>query len=465
MRSRPIHCLALLLVASCASPQAETSDTAPETLVDENTEQPVVIDAGSAAYGDLSPSDARALIATYTEAGRAAAGDDLTRTVSLEGERKNDGRRMVTALRLKNGKVLYGRAISDNGKNVEFQFETETGMKGTTTVAYAALHPESVADLMLARAGDRDAGALMDVGEYAAAQGMYDVARVSYLAAAEADPSVEQIAEARLIALANQVSAEELARGQDAVGSGNDKSARRILRRVQREFAGMPAADDAAAAVAQIDARLAQRKVDAKRDRQLAPIQKLYEDSVNLTGKGLEKADRPTTAIRSYLLARTKATSARRKVDAAHRAGERSGDGELVNHLDDLSSRLDMQEIDNELQLATSYLDQGEYGRARTAANAVLAIDNDDQEALSLLTRIGEAEEESRYDNQDDYYNNYWGAGRGVGWYRWRRRRPTAYPRGWYPGRGQRWGGIRSGGIRSGGARRSGIRVGGAIRR
>ena len=135
----------------------------------------------------------------------------------------------------------------------------------------------------------------------------------------------------------------------------------------------------------------------------------------------------------------------------------------MLDTLDDLSARLDMQEVDNEIQLATSYLDKGDYGRARTAANAALAIDADDQEALSLLTRIGEAEEESRYDNYDDYYNGYWRNGRGIGWYRWRRRRPTAYPRGWYPGRGARWGGIRRGGI--GGGVRGGVRVGGAIRR
>jgi len=465
LRLRPVHCLTIALLASCASdPGGSPTTTAdaprPDAVTAEAAETFVLIGAGTGVYGDLSPADAHAIIATYSEEGRAAAGDELTRAVSFEGTQADDSRRVVTALRLKTGKLLAGRVISDDGHVVEFQFETETGMKGTTSVKYSALHPDSVADLMLARAGERDAGALMDVAEYAASKGMYDVARVSYLAAAQADPAVLQIAESRLIALADQVSSQELTRGRDAAGAGDDRTARRILRRVQREFAGMPAADNAAAAVAEIDARMAERKIDVKRQKQLAPIQKLFDDSVNLTGKGLQKSDRPTTAIRSYLLARSKATSARRKVKAAHRMAERSGDTELVDNLDDLDARLDMQERDNEIQLGTSYLDKRDYSKARTAARAALAIDDQDQEALALLTRIGEAEEEARYSNYDDYYNGYWRNGRGVGWYRWRRRRPTPYPRGWYPGRGASWGSIRGGAVR-----RGGVRGGGAFRR
>ncbi len=481
MRFRPAHCLVLVLLASCASETASTSTDAPraESTVRDgvvaDTESNVpLIDAGTGAYGDLRPDDARAILATYSDEGRESASTALTRTVSFQSPGANDGRRIVTALRLRNGKLLAGRVVSDDGNVVEFQFETETGMKGTTSVKYGALHPDSVADLMLARAGERDAGALMDVAEYAVTQGMYDVARVSYLAAAQADPDVLQIAEARLVALADQVSVKELARGESAAISGDDHRARRILRRVQREFAGMPAADSAAAAVAAIDARLAEQKIDARRQKQLTPIQKLLDDSLNLTGKGLQRADRPTTAIRSYLLARSKTTSARRKVGAAQRMATRSGDAEMIDSLDDFAARLDLQERDNEIQLGTSYLDKGDYSRARTATRAALAIDNKDEEALSLLTRIGEAEEESRYDNYNDYYNGYWGVGSGVGWYRWRRHRSTAYPRGWYPGRGHSWGGIHRGGIRnggirgggiSGGGRRTGIRVGGAIRR
>ncbi len=51
----------------------------------------------------------------------------------------------MTALRLREGKLLAGRVLSDDGGAVEFAFRTPQGVAGTTRVRYADIHPESIA--------------------------------------------------------------------------------------------------------------------------------------------------------------------------------------------------------------------------------------------------------------------------------------------------------------------------------
>ncbi len=76
---------------------------------------------------------------------------------------------------------------------------------------------------MLSRADEQDAGALMEIAEYAAREGLYEIARVHYLAAAEQDEAVAGIAQRRLLDLAQQASDSELRRGHDAAASGDEE--------------------------------------------------------------------------------------------------------------------------------------------------------------------------------------------------------------------------------------------------
>jgi hypothetical protein len=399
-------------------------------------------DAESALWGDAPIADRAELLAFLEEGTNGDPGDGTVAVSLTEGEAPQGGHE-VRALRLRNGQLLAGQLVSDDGTSVEFAFETAEGVRGTTRVAYADIHPESVAELMLARADQKDTGALMEIAEFAARKGLYEIARVHYLAAADQDEAVAGIAQRRLMDMAISVSEDELQRGSDAVEAGNDATARRILRRVQREFAGTQAAEDAAAAIQQIDDRMAAKKLDAAREKRLTPIRDLLADADELTTKGLRDAHKASAAIRSYMAARSKAASARRRIPTALRAAERSGDDELRGALDDLDRRVDAQEIDNETHLATAYLDKGDFSRARQAANAVLALDGQNREALSLLGQIRSAEEELRASTYDVY------------WYRYRRRYGVyPYPRRWYPRRGVGWGTIRRGGsIRGGGTR------------
>lgn len=436
------------LAAACASPEGGAPRVTPATGPTAAGAPADVLDVPGTLWGDPTGAEAAELRAFLDADTGDDATDGLTRTVSNTTPVPAPTGHEVRALRLRNGQLLAGTLVADDGSSVEFAFETAEGVRGTTRVAYADIHPESVAELMLTRADEGDSGALIDIAEYAAAEGLYEIARIHYLAAADRDPAVRSIAEQRLQALADEVANAELTRGRGAVAAGDDGVARRILRRVQREFAGTPAADRAAAEIAAIDERAAERKLDAAREKRLEPIRGLLAEAGKMTDAGLRRAHEPSQAIRSYMGARSKADAARKRLPAARSAGEKSDDAELLGALDDLAARLDEQDVDNETHLATAYLDKGDFTRARQAANSVLVIDPRNREALSLLTQIRAAEEERRSETYD------------VWWYRYRRHRGVyPYPYRWYPQRGVGWGSIRRGGVPAGGGSRPPIGV------
>ena len=433
---------AIVLATACATSDdgTTTNDLSANVAGVEVAPGAAVIDPDHAMWGDAAAVDRNELLAFFAETAARDAGDD-TIAVSFTGSNEAPpAGHDIRALRLRSGHLLAGQLVSDDGATVEFAFETAQGIKGTTRVAYAEIHPESVAELMLARADQGDSGALMEIAEYAAREGLYELARAYYLAAAEQDSAVADIAERRLVDLAQSVSDAEVQRGMDALEGGDDASARRILRRVQHEFSGTPVAEDAAATIAAIDARLAAKKLDAAREKRLTPIRELLADADQLTGEGLSAALSPEKATRSYLAARSKADSARRRIPPVRRVAQQSGDDETLAALEDLERRLDSQDVDNETQLATAYLERGDFTRARQAATAVLALDAGNREALALLGQISAAQEELRADTYDAW------------WYRQRRRyRVYPYPHRWYPRRGVGWGTIRrTGSIRSG---------------
>ncbi len=466
----PRMSLVLVGLAACASPYVEEAEVGAQSA---RTAQPAPIAQSAPAEiaTTVSDGDGVPMVADVRDAPTDAYGtaphgslDDLmalfgaprdagtSRTVSTRDARTKPRPHVVTALRLSNGAVMAGRVLEDDGDKVTFEFATNGGI-GTTAFRYVNLHPETIAELMLARADQGDAAALIDIAEFAAASDLYEVARVHYLAAAEADPTVAEIAEAQLMALATEASNGEYARAAAKADTGEDAQARRIFRRVQREFAGTAAADEATARIAEIDTRTKERKLDATREKQLAPLRKALGSAVDNTNKGMGAQMGSTTATRAFLAARSRTDSARSRAKTALRSAERKGDDTLVAELKNMSQRIDEQDIDNELQLGNAYLDQRAFSKARIAANSVLKIDPQNIEARTLLAQIAGAEREL-----PDSDNDVWDT-------RYRRHyhgRPYPYPRRWYPGRQPRH--IRTGVTRTGAGAGGGFRLGGSVR-
>jgi hypothetical protein len=429
--------LVVLAMAACASDQApvQQPDTAkaPTMVVEEfevETEADVYIDPVANIYGDAPFVEDTVLV----QMGSDADGNDMTRLVSTA-----DGglppltieQDEIGGVMLKSGKHLTGKVVSDDGNRVQLEVRTKSGATATTGVSYSQLHPRSVCELSVARTEENDMAGHQAIAEYAEAHGLLMIARVHYSHVAENDPALADAAKASIARLAERASTSELARGRKALAKGTGKTGERILLRLQREFPGTPAANDAARLLSDFQETKQSERMAAKRDKKLDPILSLYHLSQTETRSGVAQSASDTRALKDLRQARKHALSAESKLASAMRFAD--GDPALQQALASLKDQINEQFIDNQLHIAGISLAKGDLKGANQAVGEALERDPDNREGIALRTRI-DVEEHS---DDDDWV--------------WRRRRgdyPFGYRR--YGSRG--WDGTRADGASRGGA-------------
>ncbi len=433
---------AFLVVASlaatasaCAAPAAEgvatrraqlVAEASPQLVTKPGVIQPVgvtfVADGATDIYGDASLD---VLLTEQRRISLPAAGSDVLAggRVPASFEAEADGRTVqsATAVRMRNGRVVTGRLLDDDGESIQLEIGTDSGGTATTRLRYSELHPRTVCELRSRRLPDDDASGHLAIGKYAADNGLYDIARVHYMHAGTlgGDHGVE--ADQRLMVLLDTASRSELARARSALDAGKEREGDRILERLQREFPGSAAAGEGARLYAARTARRAAVEREAALIKLFAPVDKLYAQALEHTRKGLAEAENSRRAAASFKAARDRVLQAEGRLGRlAKRNGSTDGvEAAVASTGDSLSSHF----VANQIHLASVEMTRGKFDTALGAVNEAIGRDSSNREALSLRARIETGSAAARHDDEWRRLGRYHSGGihRGFYPYGWRR--------------------------------------------
>lgn len=296
-------------------------------------------------------------------------------------------------IKLKNGKVLAGRATAYDSERKVLSFRTEDGQQ--MDLALDELDQRSVY-LVHTSLVPKDSGkGQLQLANFARDIGLYSHAARRYEYAEKADPSLKEQVEKERVLLRKLAADYCLNSAQEALRKGDSKEAQKWLALLIEKLPNEPQADQAAAL-------LEQHYVAERNSRDDELEQKLSAQLEKDLKKGKEHYDRMITRTKDGLTAKNSGKSVNLWKGAIE-------DGEVVlKELERLAKKYPddpkVQEgvpkyrqltidqmVEAHLHLASNYTIDSSYEKALKETNKALALDPRNSQALAQRARIEQA--------------------------------------------------------------------------
>jgi hypothetical protein len=303
-------------------------------------------------------------------------------------------------IRLKNGTVLSGRATAYDDDHQILSFRTEDGQEGqwplneldarAVYLVYASVIPKE------------DGKGQLQLASFARDVGLYEHAARRYGYARDADPLLAADVERELAELRRVAAEDCLARAKEAQQKGNEKEAQKWLAILLERLPNEPQAAEAAAMVEAGYAREANARDDA-----------LEREHATLLERDLKKGKQHYDAM----IERTRDGLTARNIATAEGLWKRAlDDGEVVlKEIERLAKKYPddprvqdgavqyrqltiEQMIEIHLHLASQYTASASFKKAMKQANAALALDPRNGQAMAARARIELASNDGLFD-------------------------------------------------------------------
>lgn len=314
---------------------------------------------------------------------------------------------------MKSGDQYQGSVVSDNGKEVLFR-TTDGEEMG---LPLADMSPESVYQIDLGRIALTDAKGQMQLGDEAAAAGLWANAKRHYHQAVEDDPSLESQFDSKMEALRNDTGNALLAEAKENLKTGDQAGAATHLSLLLTQVPQASAAKEASTMLDTLHANMSEQRQATQKTEQsaeiqqaLTPAERAYQDSQRLVKEGLQAGTDQGRAIDLFNQAVQRGNDGRNELKTLSSSGNTTPG--LPQAMKQLDGELVGQICNADVQLANVYNQRSSYNDANAVVNSGLAIDPTNEELLSLRSQIA----------SNSASNSY-----GYGpWYG--RRRPVATP-------------------------------------
>lgn len=299
-------------------------------------------------------------------------------------------------IKLKSGKVVSGQATKYDPVKQVLSFRTDDGKDMTYTMDQ--LDSRSVYLVYASAVGKDNGKGQLQLANFARDAGLYEHAARRYGYAEKADPSLKAEIEPARAELRRQAADYCLANARAAQAKGDAKGAQEWLSILLEKLPNEPQAADAAAMVEQGYAREANARDDAlEQDNQEALQKELkkakerYDSMIEKTSQGLT-ARNSSKSEAQWRSAIDDGTAVIKELDAF--AKRHAGDAnleDLAAHYRQLTTE---QLVEIRLHLASQYMTQTNLNGALKEANAALALDSKNGDALAARARIEQAANE-----------------------------------------------------------------------
>ena len=299
-------------------------------------------------------------------------------------------------IKLKTGKVVSGRATAYDPDKQVLSFRLDDGEEKQYTMDQ--LDQRSVYLVYASVIPKENGKGQLQLANFARDAGLYEHSARRYGYAEEADPSLKAEVEKGRAELRKRAADACLANARAAQAKGDRKEAQKWLSIVIEKLPNEPQAAEAAAMIDQVYASEANARDDALEKEHEALLQKDLK-------KGKQKYDAMIEGTREGLTARSSSKSENlwkkaiddgktvlkelEKIEKKYADDQRVQDG--VARYRQLTVE---QLVDLHLHLASQYMTNSSLREAQKQANAALALDPRNQQALAQRARIEQASNE-----------------------------------------------------------------------
>jgi tetratricopeptide (TPR) repeat protein len=296
-------------------------------------------------------------------------------------------------IKLKSGNVVSGRATKYDSVKQVLSFRTEDGKDVTYTMDQ--LDPRSVY-LVYASAMPRDNGkGQLQLASLARDAGLYEHAARRYGYALEADPSLKAEVDRERAELRRRAADACLANARAAEAKGNAKETQEWLSILLEKLPDEPQAAEAAAMVEEGYAREANARDDALEreyvdllEKDLKKAKQRYDQMIERTREGLTARN----ASKSETLWKGAIEDGEVVLEELERVANKYGDDPRIQEGAQRYRELTIDQlIEARLHLASRYTTSTNFNAALKQANAALALDPKNGQALAARARIEQA--------------------------------------------------------------------------
>jgi len=302
-------------------------------------------------------------------------------------------------IKLKSGAVVKGRATAYDSEKEVLSYHTDDGKDVRYTMDQ--LDSRSVYLVYASVIPKDNAKGQLQLANFARDAGLYEHAARRYGYAAE-DPQYKEQVEKERIVLRNKAADYCLQNARAAQGKGDAKEAQKWLSIVTTRLPDSPQAAEASALLDQTFAREANARDDELEQKYESLLQKdlkrgkqKYDDMLELTRKGLT-ARNSSQAENHWENAIQDGEDVLKEIDKLLK--KYSDDERVVEGASRYRDLTVQQLVELHLHLASSYTTSSSFKKATKEANAALALDPQNAQALSQRARIEQAANEGLID-------------------------------------------------------------------
>ncbi len=300
------------------------------------------------------------------------------------------------SIKLKNGRVLNGRATAYDADKKVLSFRTDDGQDQTYTLDQ--LDQRSVYMVNTSLIAQDNAKGQLQLANYARDIGLYAHAARRYGYAETADPSLKDEIEKQRVTLRKMAADYCMKNAQDMIAKNDIKGAEEWLTTMVQKLPDEPQTEQARALLEQHytqernarDDKLEQEHADLLQG-DLKKGKEFYDRMITRTKEGLT-AKNSGTAVSTWKSALGDGKGVLKEIDRL--AKKYASDAKVQDGAAKYRKLTTDQMVDLHLHLASSYTTSSSYKDALKETNAALALDPGNQNALAQRARIEQASSE-----------------------------------------------------------------------
>ena len=299
---------------------------------------------------------------------------------------------IAETLVLSDGTRLDGKATAYESTTETLTWQLETGK--TRDIKLSEMRPSSAYRVLKGQVPKDNGEGQLQLANFARDIEYFAHSVRHYEYALKADPSLQSRVDAEVETLKTRAATWGMARAREAIAKKDIHEAEDWLTKIVTKLPDTPEAKQAQAMLDEYyDKVHAQRTAEADREHEevlqkgLAGAKKAYDDMVEANKKGLTDDKAGSKAVKSFEAAIKHGERALRDLEKFEKKNP-TGYGEL---LPTYTKAVNDQLVEVHLNLATHWATRNSYNKALGYANKALAIEPNNEQAMSLRNRIIDA--------------------------------------------------------------------------
>jgi len=303
---------------------------------------------------------------------------------------------------LKNGAIMPGRVIEDDGEKIKVELIAEGGTGATALYKYDQLAPHTLFRLRLNKTDRADVKGLLELTNYALDNGIFPSARLAYDLAKRANETKKLGMDAEVEKTYARAAGVVLDWAKKKIAAKETMEAHKALRRLCELFPDREEGVEAAKLLEEIAASCDtchQEAVDKKAAgdkparEAAAPAIKQFQKGQATVRQAMAEYKKPVQVSRLLKTAIEEFESAQKMLDGSMK--REGANSDLAAHYEAWTAKVKDEIVNAYLSLSNSYFSRQSNKDALDAVNAALLIDPKNSEALATRGRIQVASSDS----------------------------------------------------------------------